>query len=669
MTPLERREFLKQLGLSAALIPQAEAIIDRVGATLRAQFHAKGYWHPGEVEKSAQHWLKHVYPDTFSAPFAVHHDEACNWLWDLKPGTRPMPFFAVWPRGGGKSSFGESACTLVGATKKRKYILYLSGTQAQANKHVSTIESKLGSQFIKNYYPKLAKRRLGQYGQSKGWRCDLLRTDHGMIVQALGLDAAARGVKEDDQRPDLIILDDLDERLDSLDTIAKKIETLTTSILPTGSNDVAILGVQNLIHKNSIFTKIARGTGEFLTDAIVSGPIPALEDFRYERKGRKWVILSGTPTWEGQNLETCERQINEWGPSAFKREAQHDVDQAEPGALFPMYDEKIHVISWSQFAELFKSYDHQGRPRIPLRGTLTRAQDWGTTHAHPCVTLHMFRPALDMPRPDYTLADSVFIYRETAFPKSIYDSVSKVTEIEPVAPTPVGRAVADSEKTWQEGPRIVKPVMSHEASAACNTYNNLSDTAPGYPNLSFFKWNPKQSDGVDEIQEYLSVDKSRPHPFKDDQRKEDETWETGRPRMFLVVADDQVETATDGAGLARLRAELPEYKHPTTAGGREGTKPDKIFDDAVDALRMIASVHMPRAEPMTQENQIERALPVEVRRERLQDASLTKKQKNGLEYRRYFEVNAKKREIEDNTPVPYRQSARTKYGRRARRVA
>ena len=46
-----------------------------------------------------------------------------------------------------------------------------------------------------------------------------------------------------------------------------------------------------------------------------------------------YVITGGTATWAGQDLDTCQRQINDWGLTAFLREAQHEVDQVS-GSMF-----------------------------------------------------------------------------------------------------------------------------------------------------------------------------------------------------------------------------------------------------------------------------------------------------------------------------------------------
>jgi hypothetical protein len=186
----------------------------------------------------------------------------------------------------------------------------------------------LESSKLSEYYPKLCDRKLGKYGFAKGWRVDTLRCANGFNVVGLGLDAAVRGIKVEEARPDLLILDDIDSADDSIRTVNKKVNTLTTSVLPAGSTDAAILGVQNLIHGNSIFTQIAEGTADFLYERVVSGPHPAIEGLEYEARPRGgYRITSGEPTWEGQGLEVCERQINDWGLRAFLREAQHNLEQ------------------------------------------------------------------------------------------------------------------------------------------------------------------------------------------------------------------------------------------------------------------------------------------------------------------------------------------------------
>jgi Uncharacterized conserved protein len=280
-------------------------------------------------------WLPDLFPKYVAAPFAQRHIDFWEWVDNINVGVRPSPFVGLWPRGGAKSSSAELASVRLGATEKRKYIWYVSGTQDKADSHVENIGGMLESGQIEKYYPSLASRAIGKYGNSKGWRRSRLKASNGFTVDALGLDTSARGMKDEEQRPDMIILDDVDELHDSFATTQKKIQTITKSILPSGSNgDCAVLFIQNLIHPDSIASMLADGRADFLADRIVSGPYPALNGLTYEirysaeHKRSMYFITGGVPTWQGQNIEICQSQIHLWGLSSFLQEAQHDVDRS-----------------------------------------------------------------------------------------------------------------------------------------------------------------------------------------------------------------------------------------------------------------------------------------------------------------------------------------------------
>lgn len=214
----------------------------------------------------------------------------------------------------------------LGAEKKKKYCWYICETQAQADQHVDSIAAMIENPFISYYYPSFAERKIGKYGNVKAWRRNRLRCGNGFTVDGMGLDSAKRGSKVEEQRPDFIIIDDADGKHDSIVQTEKKIATITTSILPAGSWDMTVLGVQNLIIPDGIFSRLANGKADFLADRILSGPYPAIEGLKVEQVDGKFNIIAGTATWEGQNLETCQKQINNWGYTAFLKEAQHAVE-------------------------------------------------------------------------------------------------------------------------------------------------------------------------------------------------------------------------------------------------------------------------------------------------------------------------------------------------------
>lgn len=290
-----------------------------------------------------QEWLRYYFAPYVSSasgdlvPFAERHERFWQWIWALSRGQRAQPFIAVWPRGGAKSTSVELGVVVAAARDSRRYGLYVCETQDQADTHVQNIASMLEREAFAVDYPDVAKRLVGKYGNSQGWRRNRLRTSSGFTLDAIGLDTAARGAKVDEDRPDLIIFDDLDSEVDSPVAVEKKITTLTRKILPAGSNDMTVLGVQNLVHPDSIFSRLVDGRADFLSDRYISGPFPALEHMEYEQRDGRYVITAGEPTWEGQDLARCQQMVADFGWSSFLAECQHQVD-APPGGMFSHLD-------------------------------------------------------------------------------------------------------------------------------------------------------------------------------------------------------------------------------------------------------------------------------------------------------------------------------------------
>jgi hypothetical protein len=230
---------------------------------------------------------------------------------------------AIWPRGGAKSTSTEVACVALAARRSRRYALYVCESQDQADDHVSNVGAILESGRIDQFYPELGMPLLSKFGAIRGWRRNRLRTASGFTVDALGLDSASRGIKLDEMRPDLMVIDDLDRETDSPAATRKKILTLTSGLLPAGSSNLAVVAIQNLVHGDSLFSQLTNEPPEFLTDRILSGPIPAIKDMVLSDDRR--YIIHGTETWEGQDLQRCQEMLNDMGATAFLTECQQDV--------------------------------------------------------------------------------------------------------------------------------------------------------------------------------------------------------------------------------------------------------------------------------------------------------------------------------------------------------
>lgn len=353
--------------LLSYLLPSERRELDEHVARIRPK--AKGVPAP----KRWADRVRTLFPRFASKPFASRHTQLWEWANAIEVDSAPDPFCGFWPRGGAKSTSAEMLVTDLGARGKRKYCLYVRMTQPQADKSIGNIATLLESEEVRRHYPEHADRKVGRFGNSKGWRREQLRTAGGFTVDALGLDAASRGAKVDENRPDLIVFDDIDDMLDSPATTKKKRDIITHTILPAGSDNVAVLFIQNLIIPDGVASQLADGRADFLIDRIVSGPFPAIEGFTYEWRAdpttgvRRAIITGGKPTWEGQDLAACQKFINRWGLSAFLKEAQHKV-KGRPEGVALRFDARRHYVDMT---------DDQVRDAIKAGAVVFAGVDFG----------------------------------------------------------------------------------------------------------------------------------------------------------------------------------------------------------------------------------------------------------------------------------------------------
>ena len=282
----------------------------------------------------------------FWHPFSPPHVELWEWANAITEDSTPRPFVPIWPRLRGKSTNAETVVADAGVRKVRHYCMYVCGTQDQADKHVATIARMLESEGVAAYAPEIGHPKVSKNG-NRTWNRQVVSTRTGFTVEAIGLNKAVRGQKIDWARPDLIIFDDIDAKHDTEASVRKKEEIITDSILPAGSTNCAVLFAQNLIHADSIASRLAKtpntdGAADYLMDRIVSGPFPAVEGLKYspvtEGDITRWKITEGRSLWEGFTIPICEDELNRVGPLSYERESQHDVDGDSPNALLTAED-------------------------------------------------------------------------------------------------------------------------------------------------------------------------------------------------------------------------------------------------------------------------------------------------------------------------------------------
>jgi hypothetical protein len=149
-----------------------------------------------QLETTYEWWVRTMFPTYFSTklgapiPFAARHHFFWRWIWRIRLGQTLPAAVVIWPRGSGKSTGCEIAMAATGALGTRRYGWYVSGSQDQADKHVQNIASLLEDATFAQYYPLLAERAVGKYGNSKGWRRNRVRSSSGFTVDAMGLDSS-----------------------------------------------------------------------------------------------------------------------------------------------------------------------------------------------------------------------------------------------------------------------------------------------------------------------------------------------------------------------------------------------------------------------------------------------------------------------------------------------
>lgn len=259
------------------------------------------------------------------------------------------------------------------------------------------------------------------------------------------------------------------------------------------------------------------------------------------------------------------QSLRELDPVTREQLMKGDWQISERGDIYPMWSEAQHVISWSQFKKVY------GVANIPGHWQMGVFMDNGTTEGHPNVTSWFATAPANAP-----FAGSTFLYRGHC----VYNQTT--------------RQIAEyiNEASKLEKDRIVIWRNGHDGNSERMSFGREFG-------LPFSSWKADRNRGIAQIRNYLEIQhKEEPHPFK--------PGVMGRPTMFLVVADDQLEYPKDDAGLARWREEFPVYHYKTMVGGGLSSQvvPHSLFNDAMDTVRAAGAEYFAPIVPLTMEEQI-----------------------------------------------------------------
>lgn len=205
-------------------------------------------------------------------PFGLFHYDLFSLAEDDKVKLLAVMAF----RNSGKSSILNTAFTIwsILGKSKKKFVIILSQTQAQAKQHFENLKTELQSNA-------LLKRDMGPFSTEDGeWGAkSIVLPKYEARIMVASSEQSIRGIRHGSRRPDLIICDDVED-LASAKTKEgrdKIFQWFTGEIIPTGDEQTKIIVIGNLVHEDGLLARLRDGiqngerAGEFRSYPLLDG--------------------------------------------------------------------------------------------------------------------------------------------------------------------------------------------------------------------------------------------------------------------------------------------------------------------------------------------------------------------------------------------------------------
>jgi predicted phage terminase large subunit-like protein len=224
------------------------------------------------------------------------------------------------PRGHAKSTIVSLVyvlwCILY---SKEKLIILASNTREQAVTLLKDIKHQLKTNpLLLSDFPEICIEK-----KPKPWRDSRIQLPNGAMVCAYGVGQSPRGLKNDKDRPGLIIADDLEneEQAESEEQREKLTNWFKGALLNTGHPDTNVIVIGTILHHNSLLAALV---GPQKTPGWCGKKYKAVEQFTSNPQlWEKWsAIFSGREEFKGQAGVEAARTFYELNKEAMLKDTK-----------------------------------------------------------------------------------------------------------------------------------------------------------------------------------------------------------------------------------------------------------------------------------------------------------------------------------------------------------
>jgi len=198
------------------------------------------------------------FPHLLTVAPSDFHFELCDDIQNVIESEKEERFARAAPRGFGKTTFLN---VIVPAwcicTKKKNYIFKIGSTASNAEKDIENLKIELEEN------EQLARDYPDACGIGSIWRAAEILTRNGVRVEAVGAGSKIRGKLSRGNRPDLVLIDDVenDENILTPDQRAKLLKWVDRAVMKLGSPKTAYVFIGTIIHLESMLNTVLKRAG------------------------------------------------------------------------------------------------------------------------------------------------------------------------------------------------------------------------------------------------------------------------------------------------------------------------------------------------------------------------------------------------------------------------